>query len=78
MFGGIWAGNVMAIAVIISGFGALNGWTMICAEIPLAAGRRPVPAAVQPDVQERDSAFGIVESTVLASAVNAEQSPAEG
>jgi amino acid transporter len=30
MFGGTWAGNVMAIAVIISGFGALNGWTMIC------------------------------------------------
>ena len=37
MFGGTWAGNVMAIAVIISGFGALNGWTMICAEMPLAA-----------------------------------------
>ena len=26
MFGGTWAGNLMAIAVIISGFGALNGW----------------------------------------------------
>ena len=37
IFGGTWAGNVMAIAVIISGFGALNGWTMICAEMPLAA-----------------------------------------
>src|SRR5580704_16730068 len=37
MFGGTWAGNVLAIAVIISGFGALNGWTMICAEMPLAA-----------------------------------------
>src|SRR5215470_9083132 len=29
MFGGTWAGNVMAIAVIISGIGALNGWVMI-------------------------------------------------
>jgi len=29
IFGGTWAGNVMAIAVIISGFGALNGWIMI-------------------------------------------------
>jgi hypothetical protein len=38
MFGGTWAGNVIAIAVIISGFGALNGWTMICAEMPLAGG----------------------------------------
>ena len=37
MFGGTWAGNLMAIAVIISGLGALNGWTMICAEMPLAA-----------------------------------------
>ncbi|MEV4604133.1 amino acid permease [Amycolatopsis sp. NPDC049253] len=33
VFGGTWAGSVMAVAVIISGFGALNGWTMICAEI---------------------------------------------
>src|SRR5215467_13614655 len=37
IFGGTWAGNVLAIAVIISGLGALNGWTMICAEMPLAA-----------------------------------------
>ena len=37
MFGGSWPGDVMAIAVIISGLGALNGWTMICAEMPLAA-----------------------------------------
>jgi len=39
MFGGTWAGYVMAIVVIISGFGALNGWTMICAEMPLAAAK---------------------------------------
>jgi amino acid transporter len=39
MFGGTSAGNVMAILVIISGLGALNGWTMICAEMPLAAAR---------------------------------------
>src|SRR4029450_11220767 len=39
MFGGTWAGYVMAVAVLISGFGALNGWTMICAEMPLAAAK---------------------------------------
>ena len=39
MFGGTWAGDVMSIAVIISGFGALIGWTMICAEMPLAAAK---------------------------------------
>src|SRR5215467_9847871 len=39
MFGGTWAGYVMSVVVIISGFGALNGWTMICAEMPLAAAK---------------------------------------
>ena len=35
---GLLAGrDAMAVAVIISGLGALNGWTMICAEMPLAA-----------------------------------------
>src|SRR5215475_151090 len=28
IFGGTWAGDVMAVLVIISGLGALNGWTM--------------------------------------------------
>ena len=39
MFGGAWAGDVMSIAVIVSGLGALVGWTMICAEMPLAAAK---------------------------------------
>src|SRR3954469_156886 len=34
MFGGTWVGQLMAFAVVVSGFGALNGWTMICAEMP--------------------------------------------
>ncbi|HEY5155933.1 MAG TPA: amino acid permease [Acidimicrobiales bacterium] len=68
MFGGTWAGKVMAIVVIISGFGALNGWTMICAEMPLAAAKD----GLFPERFERLSAkgvpvFGIVASTVLAS-----------
>ena len=37
--GGTWAGNLVALAVIVSGIGALNGWTMICAEMPLAAAK---------------------------------------
>src|SRR3954470_13127359 len=36
---GHWAGDLVAAAVIVSGFGALNGWIMICAEMPLAAAR---------------------------------------
>src|SRR6185312_16247159 len=39
IFGGTWAGYLMAALVIVSGFGALNGWTMICAEMPLAAAK---------------------------------------
>src|SRR6516165_12040349 len=39
MFGGTWAGYVISVVVIISGFGALNGWTMIVAEMPLAAAK---------------------------------------
>jgi len=68
MFGGTWAGNVMAIAVIISGFGALNGWTMICAEMPLAAAKDGLfPEAFKRISKKGVPAFGIVASTVLAS-----------
>jgi APA family basic amino acid/polyamine antiporter len=68
IFGGTWAGYVMSALVVISGFGALNGWTMICAEMPLAAARD----GLFPDAFGRLSrrgvpAFGIVASTVLAS-----------
>jgi APA family basic amino acid/polyamine antiporter len=68
MFGGTWAGYVMAIVVIISGLGALNGWTMICAEMPLAAAKD----GLFPDRFKRISkrgvpAYGIIASTVLAS-----------
>ncbi|HEY7431130.1 MAG TPA: amino acid permease [Streptosporangiaceae bacterium] len=68
MFGGTWAGNVMAIAVIISGFGALNGWTMICAEMPLAAAKDGLfPERFKHISKNGVPAYGIVASTVLAS-----------
>jgi len=68
IFGGTWAGNLMALAVIISGLGALNGWTMICAEMPLAA----ADDGLFPERFKRMSGkgvptFGIIASTVLAS-----------
>ena len=37
--GGTWLGYLVAVAVVVSGLGALNGWTMICAEMPLAAAK---------------------------------------
>jgi len=68
IFGGTWAGNVLAIAVIISGFGALNGWTMICAEMPLdAANDGLFPERFKRISKNGVPAFGIIASTVLAS-----------
>jgi APA family basic amino acid/polyamine antiporter len=68
MFGGTWAGNVMALAVIISGFGALTGWTMICAEMPLAAARDGLfPARFKRMSRNQVPWFGIIASTALAS-----------
>ncbi|HEX5402651.1 MAG TPA: amino acid permease [Pseudonocardiaceae bacterium] len=68
MFGGTWAGDVMAVAVIISGFGALNGWTMICAEMPLAAAKDGLfPARFGRLSAKGVPAFGIVSSIALAS-----------
>ena len=72
MFGGTWVGNVMAILVIISGFGALNGWTMICAEMPLAAANDGLfPEQFKRMSSKGVPAFGIIASTVLASIVMA-------
>ena len=66
--GGTWAGDVMALAVIISGIGALNGWTMICAEMPLAAAETGLfPARFGRLSRRGVPAFGIVSSTALAS-----------
>ncbi|HZC70331.1 MAG TPA: amino acid permease [Jatrophihabitans sp.] len=68
MFGGSWPGNVMAAAVIISGFGALNGWTMICAEMPLAAANDGLfPRQFKTMSKSGVPAFGIIASTALAS-----------
>jgi APA family basic amino acid/polyamine antiporter len=66
--GGSWAGNLVALAVIISGIGALNGWTMICAEMPLAAAKDGLfPAPFGRLSNRKVPAFGIISSTALAS-----------
>ncbi len=69
--GGTWAGNAIAVAAIISGLGALNGWTMICAEMPLAAARDGLFPTAFTKVRGRGEvpAFGIVSATVLASLI---------
>jgi APA family basic amino acid/polyamine antiporter len=68
IFGGTWAGDVLAIAVIISGLGALNGWTMICAEMPLAAAKDGLfPQRFKRISKNGVPPYGIIASTVLAS-----------
>src|SRR3954447_13687150 len=68
IFGGSWAGYLMAAAVVVSGFGALNGWTMICAEMPLAAAKDGLfPEAFGRLSARGVPAVGIIASTALAS-----------
>ncbi|HEY3834842.1 MAG TPA: amino acid permease [Acidimicrobiia bacterium] len=68
MFGGTGWGKLMAVFVIISGLGALNGWTMICAEMPLAAANDGLfPEQFKRMSAKGVPAFGIIASTVLAS-----------
>jgi APA family basic amino acid/polyamine antiporter len=68
IFGGTWAGDVMAALVIVSGIGALNGWTMICAEMPLAAANDGLfPERFKRKSKAGVPAFGILASTTLAS-----------
>jgi APA family basic amino acid/polyamine antiporter len=68
VIGGSWAGNLVALAVVVSGIGALNGWTMICAEMPLAAAKDGLFPERFASLSSRNvPAFGIVSSTLLAS-----------
>ncbi len=68
IFGGTWSGDLVAIAVIISGLGALNGWTMICAEMPRAAAKDGLfPKQFGELAPNGAPIFGIVSSTLFAS-----------
>ncbi|MBQ1089898.1 amino acid permease [Streptomyces sp. B93] len=71
ILGGSWAGDAVAVAAIVSGIGALNGWTMLCAEMPYAAARDGLfPGAFAKLRGANDvPVFGIVASTVLASLI---------
>jgi APA family basic amino acid/polyamine antiporter len=67
IFGGEWAGDTVAVAAVVSGFGALVGWTLIVAEMPRAAARDGLfPAAFARQNRAGVPAFGIVVSTLLA------------
>ena len=67
IFGGQWAGDAVAIAAVVSGLGCLIGWTLIVAEMPLAAAKDRLFPAAFARTHRGIPVFGIVSSTVLAS-----------
>jgi APA family basic amino acid/polyamine antiporter len=67
IFGGQWAGNAIAVAAVVSGVGCLIGWTLIVAEMPLAAARDGLFPERFARTRREIPVFGIVSSTVLAS-----------
>ena len=70
IFGGTWAGNTIGVAAVISGFGALIGWTLIVAEMPQAAARDGIfPTVFLHESGRGVPTFGIITGTVLASAL---------
>jgi len=71
ILGGTWAGDTVAVAAIVSGIGALNGWTMLCAEMPYAAARDGLFPGAFAKLRGENGVpvFGIIASTVLASLI---------
>ncbi|MFI6477979.1 amino acid permease [Nonomuraea sp. NPDC050663] len=68
MFGGTWGGGIMAACAIISGIGALNGWTMLVAEMPLAAARDGMfPTLFAKESRRGAPINGILIGTILTS-----------
>ena len=62
------AGHVLAVVMAISCVGALNGWTLLSAQLPMAAARDGVlPAAFARENCRGTPAFGVLISAGLAS-----------
>ena len=69
MFNGAgWIGKAVALVAVVSGIGALNGWTMVTAEMPFAAARDGLfPQAFAKVDRKGTPWFGVVVSTIVAS-----------
>ncbi|MDQ2957328.1 MAG: amino acid permease [Actinomycetota bacterium] len=73
MFGhATWVGKVVAGTAVVSGIGALNGWTLVTAEMPWAAAKDGlfIPQFAK-TFRDGTPWFGILVSTVVASALMA-------
>jgi APA family basic amino acid/polyamine antiporter len=73
MFGtATWVGKAVALVAVVSGIGALNGWTLVTAEMPFVAARDGMFPRQFAQANRRGAPwFGIVVSTVVASALMA-------
>lgn len=73
IFGGAgWVGKTIAAVAVVSGIGALNGWTLVTAEMPWAAAKDGLFLPQFAKTYRNDIPwFGIVVSTVVASALMA-------
>ena len=65
-----WVGKAIALVAVISGIGALNGWTLVTAEMPYAAAKDGLFLDAFAKVNKNNVPwFGIVVSTIVASAL---------
>lgn len=71
MFSGLsWAGKLVAAVAVVSGLGALNGWTLVTAEMPWAAAKDDLfPPQFAWTWRDGNPWFGILVSTAVASAL---------
>jgi APA family basic amino acid/polyamine antiporter len=68
MFDGGWVGKAVALVAVISGIGALNGWTMVTAEMPYAAAKDGLfLGAFAKEDRNGTPWVGVVVSTIVAS-----------
>jgi arginine:agmatine antiporter len=74
MMWGPWGAGAIAIAVIVSSIGALNGWTLMMGQVPMAAAQdRVFPPAFGRLSRRGVPAIGILISAALATALVATQ-----
>ncbi len=72
MFNGSWVGKLVALTAVISGLGALNGWTMVTAEMPYAAAKDGLFLQAFARVNRHHVPWvGVVVSTIVASVLMA-------
>jgi len=63
-----WVGKAIALVAVISGIGALNGWTLVTAEMPRAAAKDGLfLSAFAKEDKNGTPWFGIIVSTIVAS-----------